>query len=472
MIFNSLTFILICLIPSTLCILCIEKIAEGKNRIKLQNAVLLLFSLLFFAWSGTQHIKVLLFLIFANYIFGCLKNKTKGALLAGVAVNLAVLIYFKYPYQIAEVFNRIFEREFAAGDIIAPLGISFIVFQSISYLMDLYNDRAEVCTNFLDFALYMSFFPKLSQGPIVKYQDMAAQLKERAIRFDPFVKGVERFIIGASKKVLVGDVLADTYNQIFYNIGAEIGVDAGTAWIAVISYAFGLYMDFSGYSDMAIGMASMYGFEFKENFDFPYLSTSITEFWRRWHISLGAWFREYLYFPLGGSRKGNVYVNLFLVFLATGVWHGSGWVYFLWGALHGVCVVIERYIMKKSWYEKIPVVIRWAATFLIVSLGWVAFYSNGIEECLEFLSYLIGQGNAVSFSAAYFMTPKLIFLWVTAITGTVVFSRYIVQERLIYWNENSKVFNVFKYIILLGMAYLCFITTVSEGYTPFLYFQF
>ena len=191
MIFNSLTFILICFIPSTLCTLFIEKFGKGKNRIKLQNAVLLFFSLLFFAWSGTQHIKVLLFLIFANYIFGCLKNKAKPALLIGVAVNLAVLVYFKYPYQIAEVFNRVFEREFAAWDIIAPLGISFIVFQAISYLMDLYNDRAEVCTNFLDFALYMSFFPKLSQGPIVKYQDMAAQLKERAIRFDPFVKGVE-----------------------------------------------------------------------------------------------------------------------------------------------------------------------------------------------------------------------------------------------------------------------------------------
>ena len=472
MIFNSLTFILICFIPSTLCTLFIEKFGKGKNRIKLQNAVLLFFSLLFFAWSGTQHIKVLLFLIFANYIFGCLKNKAKPALLIGVAVNLAVLVYFKYPYQIAEVFNRVFEREFAAWDIIAPLGISFIVFQAISYLMDLYNNRAEVCTNFLDFALYMSFFPKLSQGPIVKYQDMEAQLKEREIRFDPFVKGVERFIVGVSKKVLIGDILADTYSQIFYNIELGIGIDAGTAWIAVISYALGLYMDFSGYSDMAIGMAGMFGFEFKENFNFPYLSTSITEFWRRWHISLGAWFREYLYFPLGGSRKGNVYVNLFLVFLATGIWHGAGGQYLLWGAVHGGCVVAERYMMKKSWYEKIPAVIRWAATFLIISLGWIAFYAGGVSECQEFLSYLIGEGTAGSFSAVYFMTPKLVFLWAAVAIGMVVFSRRTVQERLIYWDGHSGVFNVFKYVFLLGMVYLCFITTISEGYTPFLYFQF
>ena len=324
--------------------------------------------------------------------------------------------------------------------------------------------------NCVGFAIYISYFPKLTQGPIVKCQDMEGQIKERRIRFDRFMKGLERFIIGLAKKVLIGDILAQTYNGIFPNMG--MGMDAGTAWIAVISYTFGLYMDFSGYSDMAIGMAAMMGFEFKENFDFPYLSTSVSEFWRRWHISLGAWFREYLYFPLGGSRKGNVYLNLFIVFLATGIWHGSAWVYLLWGAYHGLFVVIERYIMKKDWYEKIPAVIRWGFTFLTVSVGWVAFNVSELTGLRLFLSYLVGMGTPVSFSAIYYMTPRLITLWCVVIVGTLLLSRKKVQKYLKRWDRESKLFNVLKYSSLLVCLWLCFITSVSEGYTPFIYFQF
>ena len=469
MIFNSLTFVFVCFIPCILLLLLLEK-AGGRFRIRLQNTVLLLFSVLFFAWSGTEHLKVLLLLIVMNYVLGWFKERARFMLLIGVVLDLGVLVYFKYMYLIVDTLNRFFQQELVLWDIIAPLGISFLVFESISYLLDLYNGKADTCRNFLDFALYTSYFPKLSQGPIVKYQDMEGQLKERHIRFDRFMKGLERFIIGLAKKVLIGDILAQTYNGIFPNMG--MGMDAGTAWIAVISYTFGLYMDFSGYSDMAIGMAAMMGFEFKENFDFPYLSTSVSEFWRRWHISLGAWFREYLYFPLGGSRKGNVYLNLFIVFLATGIWHGSAWVYLLWGAYHGLFVVIERYIMKKDWYEKIPVVIRWAFTFLIVSVGWVAFNVSGLTDLRLFLSYLVGMGTPVSFSAIYYMTPRLITLWCIVIVGTLLLSRKKVQEYLKRWDRESKLFNVLKYSFLLVCLWLCFITSVSEGYTPFLYFQF
>ena len=469
MIFNSLTFIFVCFLPCILLILLLEKVGGGF-RIRLQNTVLLLFSLLFFAWSGTEHLKVLILLIVMNYVFGWFKERARFMLLFGVGLNLAILIYFKYMYMIVDTLNDFLRQDITLWDIVAPLGISFLVFQSISYLLDLYNGKADICRNFVDFALYMSYFPKLSQGPIVKYQDMEGQIKERHIRFDGFVKGIERFIIGLAKKVLIGDILAQTYNGIFPNIG--MGMDAGTAWIAVISYTLGLYMDFSGYSDMAIGMASMMGFEFRENFNFPYLSTSVSEFWRRWHISLGAWFREYLYFPLGGSRRGNVYLNLFIVFLATGIWHGASWVYLLWGAYHGMFVVIERYIMKKSWYGRIPVAIRWACTFLIISVGWSAFNVSDLTDLRLFLSYLVGMGTPVSFTAIYFMTPRLMTLWGVVIAGTVILSRKKVQEYLERWNRESKLFNILKYILLLVCLWMCFITSVSEGYTPFLYFQF
>ena len=469
MIFNSLTFIFLCFIPCILCLLITEK-AAGRFRIRIQNGILLLFSLLFFGWSGIQYVQILLLLILLNYILGLLGKKFKAVLIVGVLLNLGVLFYYKYLNLIVSTYNDIFHQNCSLWEIIAPLGISFITFQCISYLMDLYQSKAQVCSNALDFALYISFFPKLSQGPIVKYKDIESQLKYRTITFDKFVAGVERFIIGLSKKVLLADILGQTASSIFGNM--DMGMDAGTAWIALISYSFSLYMDFSGYSDMAIGMAAMMGFEFKENFAFPYLSTSVTEFWRRWHISLGAWFREYLYFPLGGSRRGNVYLNLFIVFLATGIWHGATWVYLFWGAMHGACVVIERYIMKKRWYEKIPVLLRWAATFFIVNIGWITFNVTKFDEFTEFLGYLFGMGTPLSFTSLFYLTPRLVTLWMIVIFGTLIFSREGVRVRLLKWNEQSLIFCGFKYVLLLVCVFLCFITSVSEGYHPFLYFQF
>ena len=281
MIFNSFSFIFICLIPAILFVLVIDKIG-GKYRIRLENMILLCFSVLFFAWSGTVYLKTLLLLIVLNYSVGMLKDKIKGILIVGIIADVGILIYYKYLKLIVSTLNGFLHQEYKLWDILVPLGISFIIFECISYLMDLYLERADKCSDFLDFALFISFFPKLVQGPIVLYRDMEGQIKNRTIEFDRVVAGIERFIIGLSKKVLLGDILSKTYGEIF-GFGTEI--DAGMAWIAVISYTFGLYMDFSGYSDMAIGIASIFGFSFKENFNFPYLSTSISEFWRRWHIS-------------------------------------------------------------------------------------------------------------------------------------------------------------------------------------------
>ena len=468
MIFNSFSFIFICLIPAILFVLVIDKIG-GKYRIRLENMILLCFSVLFFAWSGTVYLKTLLLLIVLNYSVGMLKDKIKWILIVGIIADVGILIYYKYLKLIVSTLNGFLHQEYKLWDILVPLGISFIIFECISYLMDLYLERADKCSDFLDFALFISFFPKLVQGPIVLYRDMEGQIKNRTIEFDRVVAGIERFIIGLSKKVLLGDILSKTYGEIFY-FGTEI--DTGMAWIAVISYAFGLYMDFSGYSDMAIGIASIFGFSFKENFNFPYLSTSISEFWRRWHISLGTWFREYIYFPLGGSRTGNVYLHLFIVFLITGIWHGAAWVYLFWGMLHGICVVAERYFIKKAWYQKIPVFIKGLSTFLIVSIGWITFNVTTLEEFWKFIGCLVGRGHAPSFTAVYYLTPRLLFIWGIVIVGMLVFSQLKIQIVLRKWNEQSRIFNVIKYVILLVCLYLCFITTVSEGYTPFLYFQF
>ena len=469
MIFNSLTFIFLCFIPCIICVLFIEKIG-GRLRVRIQNVILVLFSLFFYAWSGTQYMKILVSLILLNYVLGFFIKKSRAVLALGILLNLVILFYYKYLNLVITTYNDILHRDFFLWEIIAPLGISFIIFQCISYIFDVYHEKGKVCRNFLDFALYISFFPKISQGPIVKYQDMVGQLKERRITFEKFIRGLERFIIGLSKKILIADILGQTSGSIFYNMG--MGMDVGTAWIALLCYTFSLYMDFSGYSDMAIGMAAMFGFDFKENFNFPYLSTSVTEFWRRWHISLGAWFREYLYFPLGGSRKGNVYLNLFIVFLATGIWHGAAWVYLFWGAMHGVCVVVERYLMRKGWYEKIPAIFRWAATFFIVSIGWITFNVSKFDEFTEFLGYLFGRGTPVSFTWLFYLTPRLVALWAVVIFGTLIFSRKKVQIRLSKWNEESQIFNGVKYVMLLACVFLCFITSVSEGYQPFLYFQF
>lgn len=323
MIFNSLSFIFMCFIPCILLVLLVEKLFLNY-RIETQNIILVVFSLGFFAWSGLQHVVVLLGLILGNYVIGRIKKYNKKLLLLGVIFNIGVLVYFKYTNLIIMTIDEILHQSHNTIEILAPLGISFIIFQCISYLLDIYFDKANPCCDLLSFTLYIVFFPKLSQGPIVKYRDMCGEIQNRNIRFNEFVQGCERFIVGLSKKVLVADLLASTVSSIFSF--TNVGMDVGTAWLGMFCFTVQLYMDFSGYSDMAIGMAKMFGFHFQENFNFPYLSLSITEFWRRWHISLGAWFREYLYFPLGGSRKGNVYINLFIYCF-------FGYRYMAWGSM-------------------------------------------------------------------------------------------------------------------------------------------
>ncbi len=452
MTFNSLTFLMV-LLPISIIGYVIIELCSKKSKVfsRLKNIFLVLVSVVFFSWSNMSHIKVLFILVVINYAIGLMKNVNKNLLLGGVGINIFILIYFKYTSLIFDTFNRITKGNSNSLEILAPLGISFIVFHCISYMMDLYNKQVEPCYNIIDFALYITFFPKLVQGPIVKYKDMEKQIRNRILTMDGFVLGVERFIVGMMKKVLIADVLSKTVNDIYDLL--PIGMDVGTAWLGTFLFTLQIYFDFSGYSDMAIGLSKMFGFDFKENFDFPYRSKSITEFWRRWHISLGAWFREYLYFPLGGNRKGNVYINLFVVFLVTGIWHGAAWIYLLWGAAHGACVVFERYVSKKSAYIKIPDVIKWVATIFIVNVGWICFKVSSVREFVQYIKNMLGivRYSELTFTYRYFLTNRTVFLVIMCCLGIAVLGNVV-------------------FLMVIGI--LCFVTIVSSTYSPFLYFQY
>lgn len=469
MIFNSLSFILICLLPCILIVLVMERFG-GAMRIKAENAVILLFSVLFYAWSGLRFLALLLCLIAVNYVIGLLSLRNRYFALAGTAVNVAILCFFKYFNALLGIMQSRFEAAGGIAEVMAPIGISFIVFSCISYMMDIYSGKAEICRNVLKFALYILLFPKLLQGPIAKYQDMKGQIDNRSISFDGFMSGLERFLIGMSKKVLIADILAQTSTDIFSNMYS--GIDAGTAWIGIFSYTLCLYMDFSGYSDMAIGVSRMLGFELKENFNFPYLSASPGEFWRRWHISLGSFFKEYLYFPLGGSRKGNVYVNLMIVFIVTGMWHGSTMIYLFWGAYHGFFVLLDRWLSEKGVTDKIPNVIRTLITFMIVMVGWIAFNVGTVRDFVNYILLMLGRGAASNFTYVYYLNPRLIVICAAVVLGGIIAGNEKVRTRFKRLNEGSIVFNIIKYILMIVCVYLCFITGLSEGYSPFLYFQF
>lgn len=472
MLFNSLIFLFVFL-PTVLMAyyFCEIKIPGGKLcpriRLELQNIILVIFSLSFFAWANVDHVKVLISLILLNYIIGFSKHECKTVLLAGVAYNLYILVKYKYLSLILSTLK--------IGDsvsLLAPLGISFIIFHCISYLMDLYLDKEEPEHSLLCFTLYIAFFPKLIQGPIIKYRDMREQLKYRSrVSSDNLLNGAERFIIGLGKKVLIADLLGETVSQIF-NLALGWGVDVPTAWIGCLAYTIQIYMDFSGYSDMALGLGTMFGFHFEENFNFPYRSKSITEFWRRWHISLGSWFREYLYIPLGGNRRGNVYINLFLVFLATGIWHGAGLLFLLWGAGHGLCVVFERRVRGAAWYRKIPGMFKWAATMLLVSIGWLTFRLSDMEQMRLYLSAMTGAGGSASGYLPYFLHGRPLFLMAFSILGILVLGNETLQERYNDKASRSSGIQVMKYLFLIMVWVLSFVTIVATEYSPFIYFQF
>ncbi|HIG0355192.1 MBOAT family O-acyltransferase [Clostridium sporogenes] len=421
-----------------------------------------------------KYLPVLCSSIFINYIFGLIIDKLKDKkrfkiffLLVGIILNLVLLFYYKYyDFAIGNI-NRISNNTFQYKCIILPIGISFFTFQGMSYIIDIYRKDAKVNKNILSVALYISFFPQLIAGPIVKYKDIDNQIRKRKETMEYFSYGIERFVIGLSKKVIIADTVAEIADTIFSL--SNVGIDQPTAWLGAICYTFQIYFDFSGYSDMAIGLGYMFGFKFMENFNYPYISKSITEFWRRWHISLSTWFKEYLYIPLGGNRKGNTYLNLFIVFFTTGLWHGASWNFIAWGMWNGIFIIIEKIINKKILYIKTPSFIKTTITMSIVILGWVLFRANGLMDAVNYLSIMFGinKTTTVTYQFSYFVNKKLVFWMIISIIG----STPIIGDILKLY-ENKKIFQILKTIFIGILLIISIIFIVNSTYSPFIYFQF
>lgn len=441
---------------------------------KVRNYVLLLASLFFYAWGGVEYLKILIVSITINYIFGILIDKLRDDIILkkiflgiGIFLNLALLFYYKYYDFFMKNVNLTFNTEFPLKYIVLPIGISFFTFQGMSYIIDIYRKDGKVNKNPFSVALYISFFPQLVAGPIVKYKTVDDQIRNRKESIEYFSYGINRFVIGLAKKVIIADVLAAMADNIFTQYYS--GIDTPTAWIGAICYTFQIYYDFSGYSDMAIGLGYMFGFKFMENFNYPYISKSITEFWRRWHISLSTWFKEYLYIPLGGNRRGNVYVNLFIVFLVTGIWHGADWSFVLWGLWHGLFILIERFIRNKKLYINTPDIIKYIVTMLIVILGWVLFRADNLEQATGFIKTMFGFGtaSALTFEYMYFINKKLIFWIAMAAIGSMPF----IANKLKKYN-GRKSFEILTTIGISILFVISIIFVVNSTYSPFIYFQF
>ncbi|WP_434296385.1 MBOAT family O-acyltransferase [Clostridium sporogenes] len=471
MVFSSQIFIFIFL-PLTLIIYYTLGNILSNNIFK--NCISLFASLIFYSWGGIKYLPVLCSSIFINYIFGLIIDKLKDKkrfkkffLLIGIILNLVLLFYYKYyDFAIGNI-NRISNVSFQFKEIALPIGISFFTFQGMSYIIDIYRKDAKVNKNIISVALYISFFPQLIAGPIVKYKDIDNQIRKRKETMEYFSYGIERFVIGLSKKVIIADTIAGIADTIFSL--SNLGIDQPTAWLGAICYTFQIYFDFSGYSDMAIGLGYLFGFKFMENFNYPYISKSITEFWRRWHISLSTWFKEYLYIPLGGNRKGNTYLNLFIVFLVTGLWHGASWNFIAWGIWNGIFIIIEKIINKKRCYIKIPSFIKTTITMFIVILGWVLFRANGLMDAINYLSIMFGINKAttVTYQFSYFVNKKLVFWMIISIIGSTPIS-----GNMLRLYKNKKKFEMLKTIFIGILLIITIIFIVNSTYSPFIYFQF
>lgn len=447
-----------------------------KSRL-LQNIFLLFASLFFYAWGEPKFVLVMMASIVVNWFFGLIiskkrDNKTISKLIIALDVvfNLSLLFVFKYLTFAGNVFNDITGMNLSIPSIALPIGISFFTFQAMSYVIDVYRQKGEVQTNILYVGLYISFFPQLIAGPIVRYETIAYEIKNRKEAVDDFFNGFARFVVGLSKKVLLANSFAILADQAFDSAKNGDSISVMFSWLGAIAYTLQIFFDFSGYSDMAIGLGRMFGFHFLENFDYPYISTSITEFWRRWHISLGTWFRDYLYFPLGGSHcsKARNIFNLFVVWTLTGIWHGANFTFLAWGLMYFVLLVIEKLtgIHKKK--GKVISVFKWFYTILFVVLGWVLFRASSISNAFVYLKSMFGlNGNVFSdgMFTGWFM-QNLILLIIGIILCTPVFK--ILNNK----TRNNNIIGFVKSGALICLFVLSIASLVSSSYNPFIYFNF
>ena len=434
-----------------------------------QNVFLLLASLGFYAWGEPWFVLVMLGSILANYGFGLWVDACKRAgrtcappLVTALAVNLGILFVFKYLTFTLGILNRL-GAAFVIPGIELPIGISFFTFQALSYVLDVHRDRGEVQRSPLKVGLYISFFPQLIAGPIVKYETVAQQIDHRKETWADFSAGCSRFIVGLGKKVLLSNQLAVVADRAF---GQGDGLSASFAWLGALCYTLQIYYDFSGYSDMAIGIGRMLGFRFPENFDHPYLSASVTEFWRRWHISLTGWFREYLYIPLGGSRRGTARTlrNILIVWLCTGFWHGASWNFLLWGLYFAAWLVLEKYVLREA-LKKAPAWVKHLYTLAVVFTGWGIFAMEDLAVCGGYFSVCFGGGELWSAADGYTLRSYGLTFLILILASTTL------GQRL--WRSLPRRAEQVLTPVLMGLGLvLCTAYLVDGSYNPFLYFRF
>lgn len=465
MVFSSTIFLFIFL-PIVLLLY----ILAVKSKVSwLPNLVLLAASLFFYAWGEPVYIGIMVFSTVFDYINGRLigifsekETVKKGILVLSVCGNLGILFFFKYTDFFLGTWNQISGAGLHMLQLALPVGISFYTFQTMSYTIDVYRGLVKPQKNFLAFAMYVCMFPQLIAGPIVRYADVEKEIIHRKHSSDLAAEGVDRFIIGLSKKVL----LANPAGEIFTRLSGCTGGDSSVAaiWLAVIAFSFQIYFDFSGYSDMAIGLGKVFGFHFPENFDHPYESESITEFWRRWHMTLGTWFREYVYIPLGGNRRGirRQIFNLAVVWFLTGFWHGAGWNFILWGVYYFVCLLLEKLVLKAR-LKRLPSPVRHLYTLLLIQFGWVIFAFTDMEQLIHVLKTMLGLTSAVLYNtqAIYEWKQYLPMLVVMAVGSTSL-------PKLAGKKIPKDLLRIMGIVLLvLDIAFL-----VSGSYNPFLYFRF
>ena len=448
---------------------------------KVRNGLLIAFSLVFYAYGEPVYVLLMILSSLVNYLcalwIGKSEKQKKLPLIIAIVFNLGTLVLFKYTGMFVTAFNSVTHLSVPVPEIVLPIGISFYTFQALSYVIDVYRGEVGVQKNYFKVLLYISFFPQLIAGPIVKYRDIAEQIDNRSQSLEQIAQGLRRFVCGLAKKVLIANTMGQVADIIFAQSTSELGFLS--AWLGAAAYLFQIYYDFCGYSDMAIGLGKMFGFTFKENFRYPYGARSVQDFWRRWHISLSTWFKEYLYIPLGGNRKGKARtaLNRIIVFFFTGLWHGANWTFVLWGLWHGLFLLLEEYL---PFLKKLPKAIGHIYTMLVVLLGFVVFRADTIGYGFGYIGRMFSFGSPGSYDmslALRQLTPWFIFIFVIAVIGCAPIRPLSDKIRQKLYADGSastawRIVSVALYCLAFAGLFFCILRLSPSGYNPFIYFRF
>ena len=470
MVFSSYVFLFLFLPILIVCYYLVP--SKFRNA---RNTVLLFFSLIFYGWAGPKYLLLLGLSIAINWsgsaVIHLLQKPIwkKVSLAIVILANISIFVIFKYTDFFITNINSIFGSSIALTGIILPVGISFYTFQGMSYVIDVYRDPSLYLKNPLKVALYITLFPQLVAGPIVRFSDVAAEISCRRENTEECAAGLRRFVLGLAKKI----ILADTFGIIADQAFSASSLTTGMAWAGAIAYTMQIYLDFSGYSDMAIGLGQFFGFHFVENFNYPYISKSVTEFWRRWHISLSTWFRDYVYIPLGGNRCSpcRQIFNMSVVWTLTGIWHGANWNFVLWGVYYLMWLILEKYVLHQL-LQKIPAVIRHITTLLIVLVGWVLFRANNLEHALSYLSCMIGR-NGTPGDLNYFLVQMINYaaFWIIGLIAVTPLFKTLTTKLNVRFGQNI-LYQSMRNIGTLLLLGVCILYIIASSYNSFIYFQF